>query len=73
VNFDMGEHSLKIDALLTEANDCELIGSLATTREVRETNRARAQELRKLAQEIRKLDRVPSDACLQENRLSDRG
>jgi hypothetical protein len=69
----MGEFTQKIDALLTEANDCELIGSLATTREVRETNRARAQELRKLAQEIRKLDRAPSDARPQEDRLSDSG
>jgi hypothetical protein len=60
----MGELSHKVDALLTEANDCELIGSLATNPKVRESNRARAEQLRKLAEETRKLD--PSHARAQE-------
>ena len=45
----------RIDALLLEANDCELIGSLATDPETRRLNRERAASLRKLAGEAKQV------------------
>jgi hypothetical protein len=61
----MSTLSQGIDALLNEANDCELIGNLATLPEVREANRVRAAELRGLASEARRLDQATDMRALK--------
>lgn len=47
----MTELSEKIDALLQEANECEMLGGLAATHEEQAAHRQRAEELRALALE----------------------
>jgi hypothetical protein len=53
----MSRLSHRIDELLAEANDCELIGSLATTPDIRKANLERALQLRRLAERARELER----------------
>jgi hypothetical protein len=44
-------HDDKIEELLREADECELLGGLAVDRDIRLTNRKRANQLRRLAAE----------------------
>lgn len=49
----MQSPSQQIESLLRQADECELLGGLATDAQVRRANRARAAMLRKLASESR--------------------
>ena len=47
----MTDLSVKIDQLLKEADECEMLGGLCASHEERIANRRRAEELRALASE----------------------
>ena len=51
----MTEISDKLDALLKEADECEMLGGLAATHEERVAHRQRAEELRALALEAQNM------------------
>lgn len=69
----MGILSQKIDALMSEANDCDMISSLSANPETRRDNRERAAKLRELAQRARQVQQVSKHASTSETDLSNRG
>jgi hypothetical protein len=56
----MADVRTDIEELRTKAADCELLGSLATDPAVREENRKRAAEYRKLIEEAEGRSRTPT-------------
>jgi hypothetical protein len=56
----MADVRTDIEELRTKAADCELLGSLATDPAVREENRKRAAEYRKLIEEAEARSRTPT-------------
>jgi hypothetical protein len=52
----MSELSIKIEEILKEIENCELVASLATDPDTRRLNHQRAEELRELAAEAKRAD-----------------
>jgi hypothetical protein len=50
----MPDLKLKLDTLLSHAADCQMLGSLSTDAETRAQYRERAEQLRTLAEQVRK-------------------